>query len=72
MITGIFFLTAKGDVIISRMFRDNVHHTTAEQFRESVILSKDSNKPVFIAGETSFIYVKHGSMFLVAGNRNKI
>ena len=66
MISALFFINQKGEPIISRMYRDGFTRTVAETFRTHVIANKDERSPIKVVGETVFMYVKHGNMFVVA------
>ncbi|KAJ1619848.1 Longin-like domain-containing protein [Pavlovales sp. CCMP2436] len=67
MISGILFLSQKGEVLLSRMFRDGVTRQVAETFRTQVIVRKEAGRcPVQLFGNSSFMYVKTGSVFIVA------
>jgi len=107
MISGILFLNQKGEVLLSRMYRDGVTRQVAETFRNQarrasarwravrrrrcsraraqrdasrlepslracalgvqVIVQKEAGRcPVQMFGTSSFMYVKVGSVFIVA------
>ena len=66
MISALFFINHKGEVVISRMYRDGVTRSVAETFRTHVIGNKDERSPIKVVGDTVFMYVKHGNMFVVA------
>ena len=66
MISALFFINQKGEVVISRMYRDGVTRSVAETFRTHVIGNKDERSPIKVVGDTVFMYVKHGNMFVVA------
>jgi len=67
MISGVLFLNQKGDVLLSRMYRDGVTRQVAETFRNQVIVQKDSGRnPVAMFGQSSFMYIKSGTIFVVA------
>eukprot|EP00300_Choanocystis_sp_HF-7_P023805 c2509_g1_i1.p1 GENE.c2509_g1_i1~~c2509_g1_i1.p1 ORF type:complete len:453 (-),score=126.87 c2509_g1_i1:59-1360(-) len=66
MISAILFINQKAEVIISRFYRDDVNRNDADQFRLSVIQSKNHTTPVRHIGGTHFFYVKHRDMFVVA------
>jgi AP-2 complex subunit mu-1 len=67
MISALLFINQKGEVVISRMYRDGFTRATAETFRAQVIGNKEEGRsPVKVVGETVFMYIKHGNMFVVA------
>jgi len=67
MIAALLFINQKGEVVISRMYRDGFSRQVADTFRNQVIISKEAGRsPVKIIGGTSFMFIKHGNMYLVA------
>eukprot|EP00298_Acanthocystis_sp_HF-20_P013364 c20312_g1_i1.p1 GENE.c20312_g1_i1~~c20312_g1_i1.p1 ORF type:complete len:435 (+),score=134.89 c20312_g1_i1:61-1365(+) len=66
MISAILFLNEKGDVVISRFYRDDVKRPDVEQFRLSVIQAKSHTTPIRQFGDTHFLYVKHSNIYVVA------
>jgi AP-2 complex subunit mu-1 len=72
MISAILFLTPKGDVIISRAYRGDVPRTVADTFRQRVIASKESAAPVFLDGDTSFVFTRAGRLYVVAVTRSNV
>ena len=67
MISALLFINQKGEVVISRMYRDGFTRATAETFRAQVIGNKEEGRsPVKVVGETVFMYIKHGNMYAVA------
>jgi AP-2 complex subunit mu-1 len=67
MIAALLFINQKGEVVISRMYRDGFSRTVADTFRTEVIANKEAGRsPVKIIGNTSFLYIKHGNMYVVA------
>lgn len=66
MISAILFVNQKGEVIISRFYRDDVKRGDAEQFRLEVIQGKNHTVPVRQVGETHFFYIKHQNIYVCA------
>lgn len=66
MISAILFVNQKGEVVISRFYRDDVRRGDAEQFRLEVVQAKAHTVPVRHVGETHFVYVKHQNIYVVA------
>jgi len=67
MIAALLFVNQKGEVVISRMYRDTFTRTVAETFRTQVIASKEAGRTcVKIIGDTAFLYIKVGNMYAVA------
>ncbi|EGW33139.1 uncharacterized protein SPAPADRAFT_60447 [Spathaspora passalidarum NRRL Y-27907] len=75
MISAIFLYDSKGDILISKLFKDDVKRTISDVFRIQVITqtrSRDSStkSPVLTLGSTSFIYIKSGSVWICAVTRS--
>jgi len=67
MISALLFINQKGEVVISRMYRDGFSRQVADTFRTQVIASKEASRsPVKIINNTSFMFIKHGNMYAVA------
>jgi len=67
MIAALLFINQKGEVVISRMYRDGFSRAVADTFRSEVIASKEAGRcPVKMIGNTSFMYIQHGNMYAVA------
>lgn len=67
MISNVLLINQKGEVVISRMYRDGFSRSVADTFRSQVIASKEAGRsPVKIIGGTAFLYVKVGNMYAVA------
>lgn len=64
MISAILFVNQKGEVVISRFYRDDVKRNDAEQFRLSVIQGKDYTVPVRQIGDTHFFYIKNQNIYV--------
>lgn len=77
MITAILIANAKGDVLMSKFYLDDVRKNVADVFRIQVInaagtaalkptASADNRLPVLTLGLTSFLYIQSGSLWIVA------
>jgi len=67
MIAALLFINQKGEVVISRMYRDGYSRTVADTFRSQVIAGKEAGRsPVKIIGNTSFMFIQHANMYAVA------
>ncbi|EMD48705.1 AP2 complex subunit mu, putative, partial [Entamoeba histolytica KU27] len=65
MISAIFFMNAKGDLLISRIYRDDVMKGVASAFR-SYVLTEKNVLPVKIVGSTVFYHIRVNSLYIVA------
>ena len=77
MITALFILDKKGDILISKLYKDGVKRNVAEIFRIQVINSVSRNgstnevrSPILTLGSTSFIYINTGKLWFVAVTRS--
>lgn len=57
MISAFFFLNLKGEIVISRHYRDDIKPGTYETFRQQIVVSKASSTPVIVIDKTSFLSV---------------
>lgn len=69
MISGIFFVNKKGEILISRFYRDDVKRAAIDGFRQSVIEAKNVEAPVVHLDKSSFLYSRHGDIFIVAATK---
>ncbi|QPG74304.1 hypothetical protein FOA43_001630 [Brettanomyces nanus] len=71
MIAALFIFSHKGEVLISRIFRAGVRRNVSEVFRIQVISKlSDIKSPVLTLGSTSFLHIRHGSLWIVAVTRD--
>jgi len=67
MIAALLFINQKGEIVISRTYRDGFSKATADTFRNQVIAGKEAGRsPVKIIDNQSFMFIKHGNMYAVA------
>lgn len=77
MITALFIYDAKGDILISKLFKEGVKRNVSDVFRIQVINSnmkmgnsKDVRSPVLTLGSTSFIYIRSNQLWITAVTRS--
>ncbi|KAG0686562.1 hypothetical protein C6P40_003793 [Pichia californica] len=72
MISAIFILNGIGNVIISRVFREDVKYSVIEIFHTKIINvnPQDLKNPILTLGSTTFLYIKKGDIYYVAVTRN--
>ena len=70
-ISGLLFINTKGEVIISRYFRDNVSRSAADAFRTQVIAAKKGAEsvPIINIDKVSFLYCRQNDVYLVAATK---
>jgi AP-2 complex subunit mu-1 len=66
MISGLFFVNQKGEVLISRFYRDDVSRQAVDAFRLEVIVAKNVGVPVVHLDNSSFMYTRQGDVYIVA------
>ena len=64
----------KGEVVISRQFRDDITRSTAEVFGSKVVATKETGSlpPVKIIDGASFLYTRHNNLYFVAVTRSNV
>lgn len=73
MIGGIFIYNHKGEVLISRVFRDAVTRAVIDAFRVHVIHARHVvRSPVTNIARTSYFHIKKGSVWVVACTQQNI
>ena len=66
MISAVLFVNQKGEIIISRTYRDDISRGAAEAFRMQVVAAKESGTPIVKLGEEQFLYIRHGTIWVAA------
>jgi len=66
MITAFLVLNNKGDILLSRTYREEISRGLATAFRMQVIGSKENRNPVNLITNYSFLHVRHESLYYVA------
>lgn len=73
MIGGFFIYNHKGEVLISRIFRNDLNRNVVDAFRVNVIHARQQvRSPVTNIARTSFFHVKRGSIWLCAVARTNV
>jgi len=75
MISMIMILNQKGDILLSRQYRDDVSRAAADSFRLQVIAAKETGSqvgPVKRIENCSFLYTRHTNMYFVALTRSNV
>eukprot|EP00752_Nemacystus_decipiens_P002993 g2777.t1 len=73
-ISAILIINRKGEIVISRFYRDDVTRAAADAFRLQVIASKEtgSSPPVTLLDGNTFLYTRHLNLYLVAVTRGNV
>ena len=74
MISAIFLVNQKGEVVMNRVYRDDVARTVVDTFRMKVIASKEtgSQAPIKPIEASTFLYIRHKNLYLVAVTRSNV
>ncbi|RHZ25303.1 hypothetical protein DYB37_000642 [Aphanomyces astaci] len=74
MISGLFLISQKGEVVLNRLYRDDVSRRAADAFRLQVIAAKETGSlpPIKSIDGCSFLYTRHENLYLVAVSRANI
>lgn len=73
MIGGLFIYNHKGEVLISRVYRDDIGRNAVDAFRVNVIHARQQvRSPVTIIARTSFFHIKRGNIWLAAATKQNV
>lgn len=69
MISQIFILSARGDILINRDLRGDLIKDTPETFYRHVKLSKEDHPPIFNIDGINYVFLHRFSIYIVATSR---
>merc|ERR1712136_522085 len=73
MIGGLFCYNHKGEVLISRVFRDDIGRNAVDAFRVNVIHARQQvRSPVTNIARTSFFHIKRSNIWLAAVTKQNV
>lgn len=72
MISQLFILSSRGDILINRNLRDDLIKETPEIFFRKVKLSEEDYPPIFNIEGINYIYLKRYNIYIVATTRFNI
>lgn len=73
MIGGLFIYNHKGEVLISRVFRDDIGRNAVDAFRVNVIHARQQvRSPVTNIARTSFFHIKRSNIWVAAVTRQNV
>lgn len=73
MIGGLFIYNHKGEVLISRVFRDDIGRNAVDAFRVNIIHARHQVKsPVTNIARTSYFHIKQANIWLAAVTRQNV
>ncbi|KAL1919077.1 uncharacterized protein VTP21DRAFT_2458 [Calcarisporiella thermophila] len=65
MISALFIFNQKGEVLISRLYRQDLKRSIADIFRINVISNPTVRSPIITLGSTSFLHIRHENIYIV-------
>lgn len=71
-ISGFFVFDLKGQVLISRLYRNDIKRSVSDIFRIQVISSSDIRTPILTLGSTSFFHIKFENLYLCAVSKTNV
>ena len=73
MIGGLFIYNHKGEVLISRVFRDDISRNAVDAFRVNVIHARQQvRSPVTNIARTSFFHIKRSNIWICAVTKRNV
>jgi len=73
MIGGLFIYNHKGEVLISRVYRDNIGRNAVDAFRVNIIHARQQvRSPVTNIARTSFFHIKKANIWLAAVTKQNV
>lgn len=73
MIGGLFIYNHKGEVLISRVYRDDIGRNAVDAFRVNVIHARQQvRSPVTNIARTSFFHVRRGNIWIAAVSKQNV
>lgn len=73
MIGGLFIYNHKGEVLISRVYRDDIGRNAVDAFRVNVIHARQQvRSPVTIIARISFFHIRKGNIWLAAAIKQNV
>lgn len=73
MIGGVFVYNNKGEVLISRVFRDAITRSSVDAFRVNVIHARHTvRSPVTNIARTSYFHTRRNNVWIVAATRQNV
>jgi len=73
MIGGLFIYNHKGEVLISRVYRDDIGRNAVDAFRVNVIHARGQvRSPITNIARTSFFHIKQGNVWMAAVTKQNV
>jgi len=65
-------MNTRGDIVISRQYRDDVSTSTTDSFRLKVLGAKEGGAPIRSIDSSTFLYCRHLNLYFVAVTRSNV
>mmetsp|Transcript_10725 Transcript_10725/g.21463 ORF Transcript_10725/g.21463 Transcript_10725/m.21463 type:complete len:427 (+) Transcript_10725:235-1515(+) len=72
MISAVYLINLKGEILIYRSYRDDVTRAAADAFRMQVLAAKEFRSPVQVFEKASFFHIRSSNVYLVAATRENV
>jgi AP-2 complex subunit mu-1 len=72
MFSGVFFLSTKGEILISRVYRDDITKAVSEAFRLHVISAKDIRSPIKTIINTHILHIRVENVFIMTATKANV
>ena len=72
MISSVLFVNLKGEILIYRVYKDDVSRQEAQQFCYVVATKAHKESPVMLIDGTSFVHVSHKDIILLATSKSNL
>jgi AP-2 complex subunit mu-1 len=71
-LSGVFILNAKGEVLIQRVYRNDITRAVAEAFRIHVVAAKDVRSPIKTIAHTHIIHIKVENVYIMTATKENV
>lgn len=72
MISAILVYGCKGEILVSRIYKDGLRRAVTDAFRVQVITNEGQQSPLLTIGSTSFLHIRYNSLYIVAASRHDV
>lgn len=72
MISAIYFYNQRGEVLIHRLYRQDLKRSIADVFRIHILFNTNINSPINIIDSNTFFHIKYENIYIVAITRNNV
>lgn len=72
MISAILVYGRRGEILVSRIYKDGLRRAVTDAFRVQVIANEEQQSPLLTIGSTSFLHIRYNSLYVVAVSRHDV